>query len=127
MKISEQDLTQVLKYLDKTRSQITQRGREKIDANEEGIRKYNQLESICYRPNGVEIQYADSGYDGIDSVCVRLSIDELCMTHEEWNAYISEIMKEVEERRKEEQAQEREAHQERRRAKYLKLKKEFGD
>ena len=125
-KIYKHDLTRVLKFLDETRQQITQRGREKIDATEGG-RQYNQLESISYYPSGIEIQCANPGYDGLDCVAVRLTLDELCMTHEEWNVHIFKIMKDVEEQKEAKRKSEKEAHQGRKRAKYIKLKKEFGD
>lgn len=118
------DLTDTLAFLAEISTDIVKRGREKLSATTSIAGKNIQLENIWYIKDGVEVTFIDA-YSCSDITLIRLSIPEICMPPEDWSDYLFNLRKAIKEEKDRKYLAEEEEQQKRKKAQYLKLKKEF--
>ena len=123
--INEFELGNAVKLINRIRSSLIQKGKEKLDAEGRGFGKHNDIDNIDFDKDAVFLEYVDSGYDLRDTVTVRLTISEICMTDQEWKAYILTIANERDKAKKERDRLNEELKKKNREKDYLRLKEEF--
>ena len=127
IEVNEIELKNALFLIDEINSGLIQRGKEKMNAEERGFGENSYIDNIVFSKDSVYLDYNNSRHDLKDFVCVILTIPEICMTDQDWEAYIIEITNERNKLKQEQVRTEKENEKENRRKQYFKLKKEFDD
>lgn len=127
LQMDKEQLENLLWQISKLRTFCEERCCKKMDATDTGFGKYNRIESIAFYPDEVTITVIDSSYDLRDLASVSLNIDEICMMDEEWKNHLIKLKEDAEIEREKREKKRKWEEQQRRKSRYLELKKEFEE
>lgn len=125
--MDKEQLESLLWQISKLRAFCEERCCKKMGVVNTGFSKHNRIESIAFYPDEITITVIDSGYDLRDIASVSLSIDEILMTDEEWKNHLIKLKEDAKIEREKTEKKRKWEEQQRRKSRYLELKKEFEE